>query len=352
MSYQEAVVKACSLDGQPLSGRSLAEIVATYKDCPDLLGKIQQPEAEQDFSTKFIKTHEDYIQLNSKGFQKLRVCHNLGEANDDENIFLLIHGLGGNLEQFEPLLKLIDENNKKFLCLDLPGFGKSDEWDKYPMIDVIDVIHEVVCMFGGEHHRSLTIIGHSMGCYISLHFYQIYASIYLINKIILLSPPRRTVDQLAKNNYLIQLGLLAGYKLPWIFDLYRGWFDQYKGLASSGIKQFFYRHGDITNQYRKLWQFHNNVKIKSRSIFGYLLGWESIKWDKVCVELTDSKEETTVLIMCGDKDIVTPIEYSEGIYESLTGVVKKKLIVLIDCGHNVCFDNPEEVCTKIYKYLF
>lgn len=352
MSCEEAVAKACSLDGQPLSERSLAEIVAIYKNDPDLIEKIQQPEAEQDFSTKFIKAREDYIQLNTKSRQKLRVCHNLRKANDDEKIFLFIHGLGGNLEQFEPLLKLIDESNKNFLSLDLPGFGKSDEWDKYPMIDVIEVIDELVCTFGGEHPRRLTIIGHSMGCYISLHFYQLYCSNFLIDKIVLLSPPKRSVDQLAKGNYLVQLGLLAGYKFPWIFDLYRGWFDQCKGLSSSGIKQFFYRDGDVTNQYRKLWQFHNNVKIKSRSIFGYLLGWESIKWDKVCAELSNSKEETTVLIMCGDKDIVTPVDYSRGIYESLVGVDKKKLLVLADCGHNVCFDNPEEVCTNVCNYVF
>lgn len=347
------MIKSCTLEGQPLSGRSLRAIVESYQDGPQLMESIRRAEADQDFSTVFIKEHEGYVQLDDSKGTSIRTCHNLKQAKNNSELFLFIHGLGGTLEQFEPLLRELDDKGKCFLAFDLPGFGKSDEWQQYSMADVVKSIDQLIHKLTNQQKpQTLTIIGHSMGCYLAVHFYKMFHEAYNIDKLVLLAPPNPNVHQLSKSKYLIQFCLRTGFKYPWMFDIYRTKFDQSKGLSSSGIKQFFYRDGDITNQYRKLWQFHNNVQIKSRSIFGYFLGWEEIDWTKLNKLLSLEGTKTSLVIFCGDKDTITPIKYSHEIYDLLHDVSAKKMITIEGCGHNLCFDAPEIMVEKFDSGVF
>lgn len=338
------MMESCILEGQPLSKRSLRAIVESYEDGPQLMESIKRPEADQDFSTVFIKDHEGYVNLSGEKVFSLRTCHNLWQVEAGDELFLFIHGLGGTLEQFEPLLRELDLRGKRFLAFDLPGFGKSDEWDNYSMIDVVKSIAQLLhTLLDGKPISKLNITGHSMGCYLAIHFYLLFHETWPIRRLILLAPPKPDVDQLSKSKYLIQFGLRTGFRFPWMFDIYRTKFDQNKGLSSSGIKQFFHRDGDVTNHYRKLWQFHNNVQIKSRSIFGYFLGWQGIDWDRVKKTLSHEQCKTMLVIMCGDKDGITPLKCAHEIYDLLGDVPSKHFVTLRDCGHNVCFDSPEIV---------
>lgn len=338
------MMDSCILEGQPLSKRSLRAIVESYKDGPQLMETIRQAQADQDFSTVFIKEHEGYAQLHGAHTSSVRTCHNLRQSKGGGELFLFIHGLGGTLEQFEPVLRELDQRNKSFLAFDLPGFGKSDEWDQYPMLDVAKSIDRLINeLTNNQKFEKLNIIGHSMGCYLAVHFYLIFHKSWCISRLVLLAPPKPNVDQLSKSKYLIQFGLRTGFKFPWMFDIYRTRFDQSKGLSSSGIKQFFYRDGDVTDKYRKLWQFHNNVQIKSRSIFGYFLGWEEIDWNVLNKVLSDQDSKIKLLILCGEKDTITPEKYSREIYDLLSDVPSKEIITIPNCGHNLCFDSPEAV---------
>ncbi|CAR28658.1 hypothetical protein ZYGR_0U00160 [Zygosaccharomyces rouxii] len=336
------VEEVCLLEGQPLSERSLAAIVGEYDDGPTLSKTIRGIGAEKDFNTRFIADRAECVDVRGK---KIRVCHNCQDSSQVHELFLFIHGLGGELEQFEPLLRLVDAMDQRFLALDLPGFGKSDEWDEYPMLKVVETIEEIAAKFNAA---KIVLVGHSMGCYLTSHFYEAYHKVHSINRIVLLSPPKRVLYELQGN--VVQWGIWFGYKLPWLFDFYRSWFDQSKGLASSGIRGFFSNDTITTIQtYRKLWQFHNNVQIKSRTIFGYLSGWQPIQWDKL--NQIWNVTATTLVVMCGDRDAVTPISAAQEIVESLPEHMEKKLVTIPDCGHHVCFDTPGETCRLFAHYV-
>lgn len=350
VDMEQCIQRCCALDDQPLSGRSLSAIVDFYKNGSYLVESMKRSQADQDFKTRFIEDHEAYIQLDGTSRYFLRVCHNLRDTEPCDELFLIVHGLGGNLEQFEPLMRLLDECGRKFLALDLPGFGKSDEWDRYSMSDVVEAIHQAREKIAKPNsYKRLTIVGHSMGCYLSIHYYLKYHED--ISKLVLLAPPKHNVDMLSKSRYWIQVGLSTGRRLPWLFDIYRERFDQCKGLMSSGIKQFFYREGDTTNYYRKLWQFHNNIQIKSRSIFGYFLGWEEIDWDKFNAALAQAGSSTSLAVICGEQDVITPVQYSIDITELLPDAENKKMIIVKDCGHNLCFDYPESFLREFYENI-
>lgn len=362
MDNDTLVLRACDLEGQPVSGRDLHNIVSSYSDGMRLATEILK--AEDDFRTKFIVQNESYVNIRDT---KLRVCHNLQkDTNINSTIHCFIHGLGGNLEQFEPLLRLIDLYGSQFIAIDLPGFGKSGNFKEYSMSTVVDIVKETFDKLIqdnkiGKKGFKFNIIGHSMGCYISLQYFERYYHEYNIDTVVLMAPPKVQLSQLRKGYTLIQLGLSFLSKFPSFFDYYRTRFDQSKGLKSSGIEQFFHKNNDDDDDdgdnenilYRKLWQFHNNIQIKSESIIGYLRGWEAIDWhhlrEIIQAQLTTTGTEVKLLIISGTDDKVTPIDEVRLVYETFPKMNSKKFEEIKGCSHNICFDCPEKVCTIFLK---
>ncbi|EDO14646.1 hypothetical protein Kpol_299p6 [Vanderwaltozyma polyspora DSM 70294] len=347
----ELIARACNLDNEPLSLRTPQEISESYQDGPTLVNDVKSPENQKDFHTKFISEHEQFTEFNDDGL-KMRIAHNLdkGVQNYDE-VYLFIHGLGGNFEQFEPLLRLVDASDKKFLTMDLPGFGKSDELESYGMFDIIEVINYVAKKFIKD-GKSINVIGHSMGCLLSIHFMEKFSKELNITQLVLLTPPNPEDTRLSRSNYLTRFVIGSLFKWPGIFDIYRNRFDQNKGLESSGIKQFFYNNDDtdLVSRYRKLWQFHNNVQNRSRTVVGYLYGWESVDWERINqLSITNSLK---VRVVGANKDIVTPIEDAEIMLEGFTAFSDKELLLIENSSHNVCFDAPAQICTLFYKNIF
>lgn len=316
---------------QPISGRLIEEILTSYPDDRSLSTKIlDHPE---DFQNTFMLAHEHKIKVDGLN---IRSCHNIQDPKSNSVVHLFIHGLGGNIWQFEPLFRLLDLKGRLFFAIDLPGFGKSDELEEYPMSKVVRIIRSSLHTVTDSHE--LVIVGHSMGCHLAIHFYTQFQKHETINNLILFAPASPNLPQL---NYLsTRVLLFLLFKMPFFFDFYRAWFDQSKGLQSSGIKQFFYKGAT----YQRLSQFHNNVQIKSRSVVGYLRGWEPIDW-------THLKLTSKIEVIAGDKDPITPLEVVEKFYTMLGVTPQKKFYVLKDCSHNICFDQPVEAVDTFNKII-
>ncbi|SMN19611.1 similar to Saccharomyces cerevisiae YBR204C LDH1 Serine hydrolase [Maudiozyma saulgeensis] len=353
----DIIQEACSLGGQPMSNKGIKDIVDSCTDGPQLASQVAT--SSNDFRTKFIVEHESYMTIRST---KIRVSHNLSrifDTNEDDVIIdYFIHGLGGNLEQFEPLLRLDDLCDRYFIAIDLPGFGKSEEYNDYSMNTIVEIAHEILIGILKDNNRyikncKLNIIGHSMGCYISLHYFQKYVDEFKVLSLILLAPPKLYISQLRKGYTLTRLILYALSIFPFAFDYYRTRFDQSKGLKSSGIRDFFHNNSNdnIDLQYRKLWQYQNNIQIKSKSIVGYLRGWEQVDWKNIeaIIKSQNLKSSLKLLVIGGNQDVVTPISDIQKFSDTLPIVDDKKLEIIENCAHNICFDRPEMICEIFLK---
>ena len=362
---EKLVVDACNVEGEPLSGRSIHEIVGSYGDGRQLLQTIL--DNGEDFQSRFIADHEEYVKASTG---TVRVCHNLHDKgtsiSEQNSINLFIPGLGGSLDQFEPVLKLCSLLHEPFFCMDSPGFGKSDPLPTPTMSTVVDLIDEVLekvlkkLGVRSSQGNKLNVIGHSMGCYLALHFYVKYNESYLVKNIVLLGPPQPEMSILSKNNITVQFALKFLHRFPGIFDFYRNWFDQSKGLQSSGIAQFFFSGNDNDStdevrRYRKLRQFYNNVQIKSDSTVAYLLGWEPLDWERISHIMTSAAANAPhVLIVSGEEDPVAPMSKVELVLEAFpdTDVIVKELVKIPSCSHNIFGDRPEEICRIFLDKLF
>jgi pimeloyl-ACP methyl ester carboxylesterase/protein-tyrosine phosphatase len=83
-------------------------------------------------------------------------------------LLVFLHGLGGSLAQFAPLLGSL-VNIAPCLGIDLPGCGLSrfdaKSWDAYSLEALATLVSHVVDQHRAMHgHKDVVLIGHSMGC--------------------------------------------------------------------------------------------------------------------------------------------------------------------------------------------
>ncbi|SCV03156.1 LAME_0H08152g1_1 [Lachancea meyersii CBS 8951] len=332
MDRKRLASDACKLL-KPMSRFSTDEIVLKYAELGDLNRQILRN--PRDFTNEFWVKFEKYGYVEEK---RLRVCQNLTEQHGNGPVFVFIHGLGGNMTQFEPLLRLLAELNEGFLALDLPGFGYSDEMTEYDIATVAGIVEKTVQIH--TQRKKLVLVGHSLGCHIVMHFISEFASNYDIRDAVFLSPAAPDLPQL--KSLMASIGLWVLAKVPVLFDWYRTYFDQKKGLESSGIKKFHHK----SDTYRKLWQFFYNVQIKSRSIIQYLRGWTPINWSSDTVAGLAS-----AVVITGKLDPITPLSTAKSFYAALDPVRRKDFIEIEECSHNICFDSPNQIVSHFLDVI-
>ncbi|KAL3235354.1 hypothetical protein RNJ44_00113 [Nakaseomyces bracarensis] len=355
--------EASSLDWEPVSGLSVDEVVSKYSGVPRglLAEMVSRPSNVDDFKLKIIEEHCSHVGSDEPKDAagslryKLRCWDNLDETSGTK-VFVLIHGLGGSLEQFEPLIKLLHLNKLPVIAVDLPGFGGSEPLDdniKYDMDHVADIIREIVTQklvattALGE--WSLSLVGHSMGCYICTHLYLKLSEQFHVKQIVMCTPPAPYVPILDKANWKMQFVFRVLLRVPILFDWYRSFFDRSYGLEGSGIKNFFYEGKELeTNrtllQYWKLCQFSRNIENSSYIFFEYLVGWITPDWDSFSDALTKNGSKISVLYAENDK--VVSEDGVKQLFDLFIDIAdeNKSLIKVEHCGHNLFYNDPKKLC--------
>ncbi|GME68190.1 unnamed protein product [[Candida] boidinii] len=191
---------------------------------------------------------------------------------DSLPVVIFIHGLGGQISQFEPIIALLSQCSDIF-GFELPGCGNSkplnesvnfyrlSKIDNEKYKEMIDIINHLkwqdfntnsICELLSSvimqkfPNRKLIIIGHSMGTHISVK---------LINKLpegkvemlIMLAPPKMIKDDSVPNALPKDLAtrtLLSIFNcFPKLFDFYR-YFDRLNGLNGVPLKRAIYEPDD------------------------------------------------------------------------------------------------------------
>ncbi|TVY29395.1 mRNA-capping enzyme [Lachnellula hyalina] len=84
-------------------------------------------------------------------------------------LLVFIHGFGGSVAQFHPLLTSL-VNLSSCLSIDLPGCGVSKfapkDWDAYTMESLVELLGLIIEDYRRE-DQNVVLIGHSMGCSLS-----------------------------------------------------------------------------------------------------------------------------------------------------------------------------------------
>ncbi|KAK6084633.1 dual specificity phosphatase catalytic domain protein [Seiridium cupressi] len=156
-------------------------------------------------------------------------------------LLVFIHGLGGSVAQFHPLLTSLT-NNASCLAVDLPGCGRfafvPQDWAAYTTDVLVELLETIIDDYRDkEHNQGVVLIGHSMGTVIAArlankegpHVTSLSSHVLGIIAICpVAGPPSKATTATFRRLLWIP---------TWLFDLFRRW-DQRGGPESASVSRF------------------------------------------------------------------------------------------------------------------
>ena len=221
-------------------------------------------------------------------------------------LLVFIHGLGGSLEQFAPLLGSLVNVGPCF-GIELPGHGRSTFAPKVYAAYTVDASatlwRSAIAEACQEHgHTKVILVGHSMGCSISAliasEFNPKFDVIGMVGICPKASPPSEA--QSSQFRRLLSLPNL-------ILDTFR-YFDKRGGVDSKSVKRFVGEGADLGLRRSQL-QFNEQFKtpVWKRAAIGCLPTYDSKGEPRGGMpgKATWSRIEAPLLLIAGEADTVT-----------------------------------------------
>lgn len=333
--------------------------------------------------------------MKNENNQSIDILNELKESP----VLVFIHGLGGQMSQFEPLMGLLSQC-LEILALDLPGFGNSklnfniknyqfaslsgiSVEDKQNISSSIgqmsdedfssDNITKLIIQFLNQKvpaNKKVVLVGHSMGCVLSIKLAQKLAP-NKVEGLILLAPPSLTDDiaydpTIKKSSQPFnKFGLISKTisKFPSLINLLRVW-DRLEGLDSRSVLR---QIGDTsinpfnTTLYIKLRQFRWNLDIDTSILLKYIKGFQRPSYSDLIASIKNFNDnpfdkriyEKTVLVGATEDEAV-PFKGIIKIHEMLTHSFQRKVSTLIQvnkAGHGLLLCKPEFISGKILAHI-
>lgn len=312
------------------------------------------------------------------------VLEKVNKELQESPILFFIHGLGGQMSQFEPLMGLLSQC-AEIVSLDLPGFGNSKpvdrhhktisniselelkrisssvesmSWEDFLAHNIVNIIHAFLRQQIPE--KKVILVGHSMGTHIAVRVAK-KLSECKVEGLILLSPPDVIDDSVPGLQDLEIGGLSWLFKLfvylPFLFNLFRTW-DRLPGLQSKSVRRQLPKNSLLYNRLR---QFRWNLDIDSSTLLKYVRGFKKITTSDFVVAInrfnnnkSDDRAYEKTLLVCGSEDHVTSVKHIHHIDKFLTETFNKKIssaLEVKDAGHSLLLAKPELTSGVILNHI-
>lgn len=317
------------------------------------------------------------------------IKQNVTKELEESPIILFIHGMGGQMSQFEPLMGLLSQCSE-VVSLDLPGFGNSKlsfndkhkflspisitdrnristsiaqmTWEDFTTENIVNIVFEFISQQIPD-NRKIILVGHSMGTHISIKVAKKLPR-SKVEGLILLAPPDIINDTESTTN--VQKPLhhrsLSLFKifthLPRLFDYFRIW-DRLPGLQSTSVMRQLSRENN--SYYNSLRQFRWNLDVNSSVSLRYAKGFERAKTSDLVTAIekfndnpNDKHTYEKTLFIGGSHDQLTGVRPIYDADNFLTRTFGKKVssaIEVKDVGHSLLLVKPEFISGIILNHI-
>ncbi|KAI9786012.1 MAG: hypothetical protein M1816_008164 [Peltula sp. TS41687] len=316
-----------------VQGSSTSQVGLRKRYLPAFVKSILGGHPQQDAAHTdpgLLKKHSSFrsytTQVHGFTYSKVRVFYRshphadqLPQSPQPLPLFVFIHGLGGSLAQFQPLLKSL-VNLSPCLGIDLPGCGVSSfsprSWEAYTPEALVELISTVIEDFRDkEASQDIIFIGHSMGCSLSAllaspsspYPYQLaectQGLVAICPRITNFSP-----EQVRTARTLLRV------PNP-LFDLWRKW-DRRGGIDSASVSRFVGKKADReTRELQLRFNTQSRSAVWRRMVFGLLRLYDrdGRQVDGVSGPEVWAGLDIPVLLVAGEDDLVTKPEEVEKI---------------------------------------
>ena len=238
-------------------------------------------------------------------------------------LLVFVHGLGGSLAQFHPLLTSL-VNVGPCLGIDLPGCGQSEfaptTWEAYSVSALAEVLLVAIEQYvDQEKCQGVIMIGHSMGCSLSAMLASSNSTFHRSLKFEIVGfvaiCPKASIPSAET---LASLRRLLSIPTP-LFDLWRLW-DRRGGPNSASVRRFVGAKADLaTKTLQEKFNKQSKTAVWRRMTFGLLpseQGNGDTKRGLPGPELW-SGVSCPLFLIAGEGDKITPPEELSIISESL-----------------------------------
>ncbi len=248
-------------------------------------------------------------------------------------VLLLVHGIAGYLEEWEPAMEILQENFR-VIALDLPGHGLSGKPDMaYTISNLTDFLKAFLSAMKLE---KVFLAGHSLGGAISLSFTMQYP--HLVERLILLN------SAFTKIPFSIRLGSFGFLprlirKVPFIF------------VKASARRTFYHRKQIPGRWLADSFRYINRPGVL-RVTFSIirsnmtLTGLKKELSDALLNEVDEMSVPT--LILYGEKDRIVPNINSKLLCKRLPN---SECVSFRNCGHELQMECCDQFCRHTAAFL-
>jgi len=219
--------------------------------------------------------------------------------NDSQRAIIFIHGSGGNSHVWKDQLMLKVDYN--IYTLDLPSHSKSDEFLEHSLELYVNVLRRFIEFFD---LKDVILGGHSLGGAVIQSYYFNYPD-----------------DVTA----LILIG--TGGRLRVLPDTLE--------IVKNNFPKFIeHMNDDLKNEY---------LKTAPNVCYDDLMICDGF-------DILDKTDSINIpcLILVGEKDIMTPVKYSEFFHKKIKN---SELVIIDNAGHMVMIEKPKELNEAIETYI-
>ena len=297
-------------------------------------------------------------------------------------VFFFVHGLGGQMSQFEPLMGLLSQC-LEILSVDLPGFGNSrrsfenqgksitilSEEQKAKVSNsillmatsdfstnkLVSILYEYVNQQIPQ-GKKVVLVGHSMGTHLAVKLAKKLPA-HKVEGLILLSPPPFHDDTVPQKSDLLSF-MKVFARSSWLFNCFRVW-DRLEGLESKSVVRQLAKNN--TNIYNSLRQLRWNLDIDTDIILKYIDGFQRASYTDLLAairnfndRLADKNTYEKTLFVGGSEDQVTAckVVHETDYYLTKTfGRQVSRAIEIPNAGHSLLLVKPEYISGVILNHI-
>ena len=223
----------------------------------------------------------------------------------------------------------IDKLKNKFRCIsyDQRGHGKSEVTQNGYELD--NLVADAICLIEELNLAPIHFIGMSTGGFVGMRI--AIRRPELIKSLILLGTsaeeePKKTF---IKNNMLLRV------------VKYLGWFPVINQVMPIMFHKTFLKDNSRQWEVKKWKNFVTNLNIKATFLFGKAIFGRDCILDKL------SEINIPTAIIVGEKDVVTPPEYSRRMAERIPNAL---YFSIPDAGHFAAIEKPEEISNSMEEF--
>ncbi|EPE02261.1 fumarylacetoacetate hydrolase [Ophiostoma piceae UAMH 11346] len=330
----------------PIFLRSGDEIAVSINGLGTLRNKVAQPQLNVVSrvmpTSAFTLTNAGRSLGGTVGLTEIngKSLHYVRRGAPDGQPIVFVHGLGGTLEFWTPLIVTLGLANdaaaaavgNSLHLFDLEGHGLSPT---HPLraVTIASLAADIAGIFeaaGVSAARPAVLVAHSLGCLAALRFALDHQDKGLVKKLVLLGPPPSPLPPTGRDGSLARADLVRRQGMPAIVD----------AVVSAGTSA----HTQAMNP------------VAATAVRLSLMSQDPESYAKVCQALAGSAAETLnvealrvpTLIVTGDEDKVSPPALVE---QYVSRLLDGRQVLLSQTGHWHVYENIEGVTKAIQTFL-